>query len=211
MLDTATIQRVKTWRTRQRGAQGSERILYNQAGLHYSESLKKDLKKFPYRIQANQMLTADDKRRRWVMAEALMEKVQFNKYFLPYFITFHVAHFYLDSNHSPDLSPQTFSCVGVWRTGSTKRSQGPLQTLRKNTERVQSYFSHGMQRHYEQLLCQVEKMQGSERGSPGTFALKQITTHVIIAKNCYCVNKGLNWIVVWFHWLRLVNEINTGE
>lgn len=58
--------------------------------------LRVDLGKFPYHIQTMQKLTADDKRRRQAMAEALMEKIEVNKAFLPYFFTSDEAHFHLD-------------------------------------------------------------------------------------------------------------------
>lgn len=58
--------------------------------------MNEDLKQFPYRIQTKHKLTANDKRRRQAMAEALMDKIENNKSFLPYLWTSDEAHFHLD-------------------------------------------------------------------------------------------------------------------
>lgn len=60
--------------------------------------LKDDLGLFPYRIQIKQQLTADDKRRRLVMALALMDEIESNRTFLANLITTDEIHFHLDSH-----------------------------------------------------------------------------------------------------------------
>ena len=80
------------------------------------------------------MLTANDKRHRRVMTEALMEKIQVNKSFLSYFITSDEVHFHLDSTQSPDLSPPDFFLWGYLKDRVYQEKPRTLADLKKKIQ-----------------------------------------------------------------------------
>ncbi len=97
--------------------------------------LRDDLGKFPYGMQTMQKLKANDKRRQQAMAEALMEKIEFNKNFSPYLILTDETHFHLDGQvnsknnifwgekppiefvQNPLYSAKVTAWCGIWSKG----------------------------------------------------------------------------------------------
>ena len=81
--------------------------------------VKEDLGKFLYHIQTKHMLSADDKRRRQVMARALLPMIETKPLFLEW------------ASHSPDLSPPDFFLWGYLKDRVYQEKPRSLIALKK--------------------------------------------------------------------------------